>query len=104
VRSFLHAADVGCAFAALLDSPVQGPINIGSAEPISIAALAQRIAAAIGRPELLRLGARPRSPLEPAVLLPDVGRLTRELGWRPRWSLDRGLDDTIGWWRAQLSR
>ena len=58
IRSFLHVADVGAAFAALLHSEVTGPVNIGSGEPISIADLLERLARQIGRPDLLRLGAR----------------------------------------------
>lgn len=49
VRSFLHVADVGAAFAALLDSSVSGPVNIGSEERISLADLIERIAHRIGR-------------------------------------------------------
>ena len=33
IRSFLHVADVGAAFAALLDSELEGAVNIGSGEP-----------------------------------------------------------------------
>lgn len=103
IRSFLHAADVGSAFAALLDSTVEGAVNIGSAERISIADLIGRIGTRIGRPELVRLGARPASPREPDLLIPDVGRLQEEVRWRPRFGLDDGLADTIAWWRAELA-
>ncbi len=41
-----------------------------------------------------------RRSAEPAVLVPDVGRLRDEVRWRPRWSLDAGLEDTVRWWRA----
>ncbi len=101
IRSFLHAADVGSAFAALLTSPVEGIVNIGAAEPISIAALIGMIGAQIGRPELIRLGARPAPADEPPVLLPATARLTDEVGWRPKFSLDLGIADTIAWWRRQ---
>jgi nucleoside-diphosphate-sugar epimerase len=101
VRSFLHAADVGEAFAALLDSEVEGAVNIGSAERVSVAALVGAIAAQLGRGDLVRLGARPMPPGEPALLLPDVTRLREELGWRPRFTLQTALADTIAWWRAQ---
>jgi nucleoside-diphosphate-sugar epimerase len=104
VRSFLHAADVGAAFAALLDGAVVGPVNIGSGERLSIADLLLRIAAQIGRPELLRLGARSAPAGEPALLVPDVTRLHDEVGWRARFSLDDGLRDTIEWWRDKLLR
>jgi nucleoside-diphosphate-sugar epimerase len=104
VRSFLHVADVGAAFAALLDASVEGPVNIGSGDRISIADLLGKIAAHIGRPELLRLGARSAPAGEPALLVPDVVRLRDEVGWRPRFSLDEGLMDAIAWWRGKLLR
>jgi nucleoside-diphosphate-sugar epimerase len=103
VRSFLHAADVGSAFASLLNGSVDGPVNIGSDESITLAELIERIARQIGRPELVRLGARPAPADEPAVLLPDVRRLHDELRWRPHFTLDQGLKDTIEWWRRQPS-
>jgi UDP-glucuronate decarboxylase len=102
VRSFLHAADVGEAFAAVLDSGVEGAVNIGSDERITIKDLLTRIAGQIGRADLLRLGARPAAPGEPALLVPATRRLRYEVGWRPRFALDQGLGDTIAWWRAHL--
>jgi len=103
VRSFLHVADVAAAFASLLDSRVEGAVNIGSAERISVAALCSRIAASLGAESLLRLGARATPTGEPAVLLPDVSRLAQELGWQPRHTLDSALADTIAWWRSELA-
>lgn len=104
IRSYLHVADVGAAFAALLQSDVTGPVNIGSGEPISIAALLERLARQIGRTDLLRLGARAAPEGEPPVLVPDVGRLRDEVGFTPRWTLDAGLADAVGWWRSELAR
>ena len=103
IRNFLHVADVGAAFAALLSSEVQGPVNIGSGERISIAELLHEIARQIGRPELLRLGARNTPPTEPLLLVPEVERLHEEVGWRPRFTLPSGIADTIAWWRQRLA-
>jgi nucleoside-diphosphate-sugar epimerase len=103
IRSFLHVEDVGAAFAALLASPVQGPVNIGSGDRIALAELLEHLAREVGRPELLKLGARPAPPGEPAVLLPDIGRLSGEVGWTPRRALDEGLQDTVRWWRARIT-
>jgi nucleoside-diphosphate-sugar epimerase len=99
IRAFLHVADVGSAFAALLDSRLEGPVNIGSQERVSIAALVDCIATQIGRSDLVRLGAKAALPGEPAMLVPDVHRLREELGWNPRYSLHEGVADTIAWWR-----
>jgi len=104
VRNFLHVADVGHAFAALLDSTLQGPVNIGTTERVSIAALVDRIAKRIGRTDLVRLGARAPSANEPAILVPDVRLLYDEVGWRPGFTLEEGLTDTILWWREALAR
>jgi nucleoside-diphosphate-sugar epimerase len=102
IRSFLHVADVGAAFAQLLDGDVQGPVNIGSDERIALADLIDRIALEIGRPDLVRLGARSAPADEPPLLVPDVHRLRDEVHWRPQFSLNEGLRDAIGWWRGQL--
>ena len=100
VRDFLHVADVGDAFAALLDSGVEGAVNIGSGERVAVSDIVQRIAALVGRPELVELGARAAPTDEPALLVADVGRLRDDVGWRPSRSLDDGLRETVEWWRA----
>ncbi|MDP8985028.1 MAG: NAD(P)-dependent oxidoreductase [Pseudomonadota bacterium] len=103
VRDFLHVADVGSAFAALLDSDVGGAVNIGSGDRYSIAEVLGEIAAQIGRPELVRLGARSVPPSEPLLLVPEVRRLHDELGWQPHFDLQGGIADTIAWWRRALA-
>ncbi len=102
VRSFLHVADVGAAFAAVMHSRLEGAVNIGSDERITLAELTGRIARQIGRPELVKLGARPPAPEEPIILVPDVRRLRDEARWMPRFTLHEGLADTIAWWRRFL--
>ena len=102
VRSFLHVADVGDAFAQLVDSDIQGPVNIGSGERIALADLIGRIAREIGRPDLVRLDARTAPGDEPPLLVPDLQRLRDELQWRPQLSLNEGIRDAISWWRGQL--
>jgi len=103
IRSFLHVADVGAAFAAVLDSELEGPVNIGSGERVALADLLGRIGRQIGCADLLRLGARPAPPHEPPVLVPEVRRLLEEARWRPRLTLNEALSDTIAWWRRTLA-
>lgn len=103
LRDFLHVADVADAFAALLDAGHAGPANIGSGEPVTLAEVGRRVAGLIGRPELLKLGARAMAPDDPPVLVPRIGALARELAWRPRYTLDTGLQHAIAWWRRELA-
>lgn len=103
VRDFLHVADVGAAFAALLDAEVEGPVNVGSGEGVTVADVVQRIAAIVGRPDLVELGAIEAPLDEPPLLVADVTRLRDDVGWRPARSLDDGLRDTVEWWRANAA-
>lgn len=102
VRSFLYSQDVGEAFATIVDSQVEGPVNIGADGRTSVAEMANTIGRLIGRPELVVLGAKPLSAGEPPYLVPDVSRLCREVGWHPTYDLETGLAKTIEWWRRQV--
>ncbi|MDQ3816022.1 MAG: NAD(P)-dependent oxidoreductase, partial [Armatimonadota bacterium] len=102
IRDFLHVQDVADAFVALLQSHVEGPVNIGSGCPVAIKEVVIKIAERLDRPDLLCLGAKPTPPDEPPLLVADVRRLRQEVGWSPQYDLDRGLKQTINWWKDRL--
>jgi nucleoside-diphosphate-sugar epimerase len=99
VRDFLHVADVGRAFAALVDSDVEGPVNVASGEGVSVREVVTTLGELAGRPELVRLGAVPPRPGEPPELVGDIGRLRDEVGFTPAIGLREGLERTVSWWR-----
>lgn len=101
IRDFLDTRDAGAAFAALALSDVEGPVNICSGQPISVADFATRLALAVGRPDLLQLGALPDRPNDPPYLVGDPGRLNADVGFRPAVALEAGLNDTIARLRQQ---
>lgn len=100
-RDFLYVADVGEALAALVDGEVRGCVNIGAGQAIAVGELARRVAAACGRPEGLRLGARRGETEEPPLVEADVRRLRDEVGFEPSWSLDEAIAATVDWWRGE---
>jgi nucleoside-diphosphate-sugar epimerase len=102
-RDFMHCADVADAFVALLDSEVEGPVNIGSGEPVSIAEVVSLVGDACGRPELVRLGALPAREGDPATLVADVTRLRDEVDFVAGRSLRDGIEQTIEWWREHVA-
>jgi nucleoside-diphosphate-sugar epimerase len=104
VRDFLYVGDVAAAIVALLESPVTGAVNVASGQPLSVAELATRIGVLLGRSELVRLGARPTPPGETPMVVADVTRLTQEVGWVPKYSMDQALEATAAWWRTQSAR
>jgi nucleoside-diphosphate-sugar epimerase len=102
VRDFMHVADVAGAFAALVDSDVTGPVNIGSGRPVTVRAVVDEVARAAGRPELVRFGALPQRAGEPPELVADVGRLRDEVRFRPRYDLGSGIKDTVNYWKKKV--
>jgi nucleoside-diphosphate-sugar epimerase len=101
VRDYLHVQDVADAFVRLLDSDLSGPVNIASGQAVTLRHIVERLGALAGRPDLLRIGAIPAAPTDTPLVVADVARLSRDLGWRPRIGLDEGLAQTIEWWRAR---
>lgn len=99
VRDYLHAEDVASAFVALLESRLEGPVNIGSGEAVTLGEIVERIAEQLDGRRLVQLRV-PLPSTEPDLLLADVTRLT-STGWRRKFDLDSGLADTIEWWRSQ---
>lgn len=102
VRDFLHAEDVGRAFVALLDSEVEGAVNIASGSAVALKDVIFEIGELTGRRELVRLDAVQAPAGEPRVVVADVERLRVEVGWRPKYELSEGLARTVEWWRQNL--
>ena len=95
VRDLLHVYDVAFAFVALLQSEVKGPVNIGSGDRITLGEVSRRVARIVGREDLLTVDRQPPTPENPAVILADVNRLRREVGWKPRYDLTSGLEQVV---------
>ncbi len=101
IRDFLYVLDAADALVALLDSNIEGPVNVASGKPVAVAEVIREIADQMNRPNLVQLGALPAAENEPPLLLADVARLRDEVGWSPRYDLTSGLAETINWWRLR---
>jgi nucleoside-diphosphate-sugar epimerase len=98
IRDFLHVEDVARALVAILASNLEGPVNIGSGNPVRLREVVDTLGQITGRTDLLRPGAIPANPNDPHRLIPDIARL-RSIGFMPRFSLETGLRETVDWWR-----
>lgn len=100
-RDYLHVTDVASAFCVLADSSLAGGIDICSGTLVTLADVMRLIAEQTGRSDLLRLGelgpAADDSFSEPGDPNPLLS-----VGWRPRYDIRAGIDDTIAWWNARL--
>jgi nucleoside-diphosphate-sugar epimerase len=103
IRDFLHVEDVASAFTDLLESNVTEAVNIASGIQIKIKDLVYKIAQKLDKTSYIKLGEVPASENEPAVLYADVSRLKDEVGWKPKYDIDSGLEQTIEWWKKHLN-
>ena len=96
-RSYLYADDLVEWLFAVLDRGVSGcPYNVGSPEGLSIREVAERVRAALGTKNDIRvLGVSvPSTP--PSVYVPDVSRAVRELGLRDTVDLTTAVRHSAG--------
>ena len=101
VRDYLHIEDVASAVGAVADSKLTGAVNIGSGIPVTVREIALKIGEMLDRVNLLKVGVLPYAASEPMHLLADNTKLRDGTGWKPRYSLDEGLRQTIEWWKSR---
>jgi nucleoside-diphosphate-sugar epimerase len=104
IRDFLHVADGGAAFAALLASEVQGPVNVASGTATTIARVVSTIARLLDQPDAVGIGALPGRPGDPPRLVASVERLGREVGFSPTIDLDAGIGRSIAWLKSERAQ
>lgn len=91
IKDFLHVQDVAEALVAVLLSELQGAVNIGSGQPISVRELVFKQIAVSGQEAEVDFGAYPSSPFDPPFMVANTERLSQELRWQPKIALEKGL-------------
>lgn len=99
VRDFLYVEDVAEALVEILDSSLSGPINIASGNPIRLRDLIYKIAEKLKKEDLVKLGSIATPQDEPPFIVGDIHRLKNELGWKPKYDLEKAIEKTIEWWK-----
>lgn len=95
IRDFMHVEDVASAFVALLDSAVEGPVNIASGRPVALREVVLAAADYLGARERVQFGVVPTSVNEPLLLVGDNRRLSDEVVWCPHYDLVTGIAQTV---------
>lgn len=103
IRDYLHVQDVAEAIVSVLDSAVEGPINVGSGTAVTLRDIVVTVGRTLGREDLLKLGAIPSRANDAPLVVADIERLSTEVKWQPRYSMETGIAHTIEWWRQKLA-
>lgn len=85
IRDYMYTKDIAAAFVKLIESSVEGPVNIGTGVGIAIEDLAHAIGTAFGHPELIVY--RPNPGNQPPSIIADTMRLTSEIAFRPQYDI-----------------
>ncbi len=99
LRDFLYIEDVAMACVESLESAVEGSVEIGLGQPIAVGDLVQLVAEKMGASSLVRLSSSPDTPDNPRRLIADAEKLRDEVRFRPKYTLEQGLQNTINWWQ-----
>jgi len=102
IRDYLYVKDAADALISLLESGVEGPVNVASGQAVKLKILIEAAAKAVGRPDLVRYGALKTAEDDPPLLLANTEKLFQQVGWQPRYSLEEGMQETVAWWKEQL--
>lgn len=93
VGDYLYVKDVASALVTILNSDIEGDVDIGSGIAITSKAVLNEIYELIGTPYI-------DSEVPKGVTyLADTTRIEYELKWCPRYTLKQGLKETIDWWK-----
>lgn len=92
-KDYIYIEDLAAAILLTLEKKFQGTINWGTGQGLSVRQIADAVAGMLGRPELVEENSQPAD--DPfSFVVADAERL-RELGWKPRHTLEQGLGKLI---------
>lgn len=94
-RDFIYVEDAASALATLLSSDVSGPINIGTGEAVEVRRFIAIAAKAADMTDRIDFGAITSGTGEVPLVRASTQRLTSELGWRPRFTIESGIADAV---------
>ncbi len=106
-RDYIYAADGVSAYLTLAQSlshrhELRGAaFNFGSNAPVSVLTLVEQILAACGRADLAPVVLN-QAQDEIVNQSLDATKAREELGWRAEFELERGLNETVEWYRGVL--
>jgi len=102
VMAYHYVTDLLEGIWALMQAPVNEPVNIGNPKEMTLLQLAQQITRLSGsRSEIVY---RPLPTDDPKVRQPDITKARRLLKWEPKVDVEDGLTRTIDWCRKLVAQ
>ncbi len=110
IRDLMYVDDHVEAYLDVMDNPnsKRQTFNVGSGDGLTMRALADTIAKLTDYKNKIVEAYPPTYPRRPALADPsylvlDASRIRNKIGWKPKQSLQEGLNRTIKYWRTRLN-
>jgi dTDP-glucose 4,6-dehydratase len=100
-RSFCYVSDLIDGIYKLSQSDFHEPVNIGNPTELTIKEFAERIIRLTGSTSKLTFQPLPTD--DPKQRRPDITRAWNILKWKPVVELEKGLTDTIAWFKPRVT-
>ncbi len=101
-RSFCYVNDLINGLVALMESSDSflGPVNLGNPNEINVKALADKVIKMTSSCSSIEYKELPKD--DPVKRKPDISLAKNELSWNPVVSLEKGLEETISYFKTHL--
>ncbi|PIY97341.1 MAG: NAD-dependent dehydratase [Candidatus Kerfeldbacteria bacterium CG_4_10_14_0_8_um_filter_42_10] len=101
-RSFCHISDTILGLVKMMAVPdLIGPVNLGNPKEMTILDLAKKIIKLSHSKS--KIVFKPLPEDDPERRNPDISLAKKKLDWEPKVTIEAGLEDTIKWFKRELS-
>ena len=101
-QDYLHVEDTARGIVEVFESDIQGAVNICSGKPVQLRYSVNKIAEVTNFKGNILWGAIPAA-FGDEVVVGNNDKL-KSIGWRPKYTLDEGLQQTINWWKENNNK
>lgn len=96
-QDYLHVEDTARGIVDVFESEIEDAVNICSGKPVQLREIVNKIAEYTDFKGQILWGAIPAAFGDDLVV--GNNEKLKSIGWKPRYSLEDGLKQTINWWR-----
>ncbi len=97
IRDFIYSKDVAMGMMLAVEKGINVPVNLGSGSGVTIKEIAEVIAGSVpeGKVKIVWDKTKPKGDVK---RLMDMKRAKKLLGFKPKYSLEEGIRETIAWY------
>jgi GDP-L-fucose synthase len=97
IRDFIYSKDVAAGMLSAVEKGINVPVNLGSGSGVTIKQIAETIVKYVPGKKVKIVWDKTK-PKGDAKRLMDISRAKNLLGFKPKYSLEKGIKETIEWY------